>query len=169
MSFASAAPSLVLVQAWVPVERVFFGVNTPAGSLSCEVAFYASFPLLLRVIRKSREDRLWLLAGGLVVLIALVPFAAFPLPAATAYWFVYVFSVTRALEFALGMVLARIVLSGRWMRVGLWSASGFLLACYLGSAYLPGGFSYVAGTIIPIALLIPAAAVADITGSRSPW
>lgn len=157
------------MQAWVPAERVFFAANTPAWSLSCEIAFYTAFPLLLRIIRKYREDRLWLLAGGLVILIMLVPAVASPLPKATAYSLVSVFPVTRGLEFTLGMVLARIVLSGRWIRVGLRAASGFFLVCYLTSSYLPGEFSYVAGTIVPIALLIPPAAVADIAGRLSPW
>lgn len=169
VSFASAVPGLVLVQAWVPVEQVFFGVNTPAWSLSCEVAFYAAFPLLLTIIRKPSEDHLWLLAGGLVLLIALVPVLAFPFSPTVAYWLVYICPATRGLEFVLGMVLARIVHSGSRIKVGLWPASGFLVVCYAASAFLPWRFSFVAGTIIPICLLIYCAAVSDITGSFSPW
>ncbi len=169
VTVASVAPSLFLLQAWVPLERVFFGANTPAWSLSCEAAFYVAFPLLLRAIRKAREDRLWLLAGGLIFSIVVVPVGALPLPATTAYWLIYICPATRALEFVLGMVLARIVQSGRWIGVGLWSASVFFVVCYIASGYLPAGYSYVAGTVIPIAMLIPAAAVADITGRISPF
>jgi peptidoglycan/LPS O-acetylase OafA/YrhL len=42
------------------------------------------------------------------------------------------------------------------------------VAAYVGSGYLPGGFSYVAGTVVPLALLIPAVATTDLRGSRSP-
>jgi peptidoglycan/LPS O-acetylase OafA/YrhL len=170
VSFPSAIPSLFLVQAWVPIEQVFFGVNTPAWSLSCEAAFYVAFPLLLAAIRKARANLLWLLAGGLVVLIALVPVIALPLPRTIAYWLVYICPATRGLEFVLGMVVARIVQSGRRIRVGLWSASGCIIACYVVMSYYPpAGFSTVIITVVPIALLIYAAAVADITHRTSPW
>jgi peptidoglycan/LPS O-acetylase OafA/YrhL len=92
-----------------------------------------------------------------------------PLPANTAYWLVYICPLTRVLEFALGMVMARIVREGRWIRVGLLPASALFLVAYFASAHLPGTFGYVAATIVPLALLIPAAAVADLTGAGSPW
>jgi peptidoglycan/LPS O-acetylase OafA/YrhL len=169
VSAVDAAPSLFLMQAWVPDEQVFFAVNTPAWSLSCEAAFYAAFPLLLVVVGRIRPDRLWAVAGALVAAIIVVPAVALPMPDGVGYWFVYVFPVTRGLEFALGMVLARIVREGRWIGVGLWPATALLVVGYAISGYLPGGFSYVAGTVIPLALLIPAAAVADLSGRKTPW
>jgi peptidoglycan/LPS O-acetylase OafA/YrhL len=169
VSFGSAAANLVLVQAWIPIHDVFFGVNTPAWSLSCEAAFYAAFPLLLRGVGRVREQRLWPLACLLVGSILLVPALALPLHGEVGYWLVYVFPATRALEFVLGMVLARIVRTGRWIGLGLWPATALFLVGYVASGYLPGGFAYVAGTVIPLALLIPAAAVADVTGRPSPW
>jgi peptidoglycan/LPS O-acetylase OafA/YrhL len=91
------------------------------------------------------------------------------MPADLEYWFVYVFPVTRALEFVLGMVLARIVRAGLWVRLRLWQAGVLAVIGYVASGYLPGTFGYVAGTVVPLALLIPAVAVADLTGTRSPW
>lgn len=160
---------LFLLQAWVPVQSVYFGVNTPAWSLSCEAAFYAAFPLLLRLVDRVPARRLWALAIGLMAAVVLVPVVALPMPGDLEYWFVYVFPVTRALEFALGMVLARIVRAGRWVRLGFLQAGALAVVGYVVSGRLPGTFGYVAGTVVPLALLIPAAAVADITGARSPW
>jgi peptidoglycan/LPS O-acetylase OafA/YrhL len=169
VSFAATLPGFLLLQAWIPVPNVFFAVNTPAWSLSCEVAFYAAFPFLLRAIGRVREDRLWRLAGVLTAAVFVVPVLALTMPGGIAYWFVYVFPVTRALEFMIGMTLARIVRADRWIGVGLWPALGLLAVAYAVSGYLPGGFAYVAGTVIPLALVIPAAAVADLTGAPSPF
>lgn len=169
LSFGSAAANLLLVQAWVPIPDVYFGVNTPSWSLACEAAFYAAFPLLLLGINKVRDNRLWPLACALIAAVVAVPALAWPLPSGLEYWLVYVFPVSRALEFALGMVLAKIVLANRWIGIGLWQASALFVVAYVLSGYLPGSFPYVAGTVIPLALLIPAAAVADVTGRPSPW
>ncbi|MCE6996713.1 acyltransferase [Saccharothrix sp. S26] len=160
---------LVLLQAWIPVQEIYFGVNTPAWSLSCEAAFYTAFAWLLARVDRVPHRRLWALAVGLVAAVVAVPALALPLPDGLEYWFVYVFPVTRALEFALGMVLARIVRAGRWIRLSLWQAGALAVVGYVASGHLPGTFGYVAGTVVPLALLIPATAAADITGSRSPW
>lgn len=167
--FVDTLPGFLLLQAWIPVQDVYFAVNTPAWSLSCEAAFYAAFPFLLLAIRRVREDRLWSLAGVLVGTIILVPAIALTMSDGLAYWFVYVFPVTRALEFLLGMTLARIVKANRWIGLGLWPAIGLVVVGYALSDYLPGGFAYVSGTVIPLALVIPAAAVADLAGSPSPF
>ncbi|MCS7481292.1 acyltransferase family protein [Umezawaea endophytica] len=160
---------LLLVQAWIPVPDVYFAVNTPAWSLSCEVAFYAAFPLLLKGIDAVRSRWLWPLACALVLGVLLVPVAAMPLSDGAAYWLVYICPLTRVLEFALGMVMAKIVQRGRWIGVKALPAFGLFLLAYFGSAHLPGTFGYVAATIVPLALLIPAAAVADVDGVRSVW
>ena len=160
-------PGFVLLQAWIPDSDVYYAANTPAWSLSCEAAFYAAFPLLLWAITRVRETRLWLVAGMLVGGILLVPVAALPLPDDLAHWFVYIFPVTRALEFALGMVLARIVRANRWPRLGLWQAISIFVAVYAVSATIPGDYTYVARMVIPFALIISAAATADLAGERT--
>ncbi|MFE2758203.1 acyltransferase family protein [Actinosynnema sp. NPDC059335] len=109
---------LVLLQAWVPVQSVYFGVNTPAWSLSCEAAFYTAFGWLLGLVDRIPPRRLRWAAGGLMAAVVAVPAVALPMPAGLEYWFVYVFPVTRALEFVLGMVLARVVRAGRWVGRG---------------------------------------------------
>lgn len=167
LSGVSVALGALLLQAWVPVQSVFFAVNTPAWSLSCEAAFYFAFPLLIRWL--SRFTRLWWLAAALAAGVLLVPVVAMLFPPSVEYWFVYVFPITRMLEFALGMVMARIVMTGQWIGLRLLPATALFLVAYFGSAYLPGTFGYVAATVVPLALLIPAVAVSDVERTWSPW
>ncbi|MFD9888468.1 acyltransferase family protein [Amycolatopsis sp. NPDC059027] len=170
-------PNLLLVHAWSPDPAVSFGVNDVSWSLSVEALFYLSFPLLIAGIGRIGTHRLWYWTGGVIVAVFCVPLLARLLPAepqlpwepmpAWQYWFVYVFPVTRMLEFALGILLARIVRAGIWPSVPRWAAASAFAAGYTAALFAPGNFGIVAATVIPLALLIPAAAVADVAGRRS--
>jgi peptidoglycan/LPS O-acetylase OafA/YrhL len=168
-SLRADSPSLVLLQAWIPSERVYFAVNTPAWSLSCELAFYAAFPFLLPIIGRIPVRRLWPAAALVVVGVLLVPVVALGLPDRVAYWFVWIFPGTRVLEFILGMLLARIVRAGLWIRVGLLLPTALAVAGYLAASHLPRGFGFVAATVVPFAVLIAAAAAADVANRPTPW
>jgi len=167
LSFGTVSTNFVLLQAWVPRADVYFGLNTPSWSLSCEMFFYLCFPLLLRAADRLPVRRLW--AATLVTLgaVVLMPAVALLLPGGLRYWFVYVFPPVRLLEFVAGILLARIVQHRRWIRLGVLPASLLVVAAYFGSGYLPLGFSYIAGTVVPLALLIPAVATRDLRGERS--
>jgi peptidoglycan/LPS O-acetylase OafA/YrhL len=163
-------PNLLLLQAWSPDIDVFFGLNTVSWSLACEVFFYALWPALYVVLRRLPGRALWPGAALVLGLTWLVPLIAQALPAADRYWFIWVFPVTRLPEFAAGMLLARIVREGRWpARLGLAPAMALAAAAYLTSRWLPADFRIVAGTVIPLALLVAAAAAADRSGAASPW
>ncbi|MBY8877270.1 acyltransferase family protein [Actinacidiphila acidipaludis] len=173
-------PNLFLLGDWFPRGGVFFSMNIPSWSLGCEAFFYLSFPLLLPLARRIGARMLWPAAVALVALVWLMPViadAAFhqgpPVPGLPVsedrMWFVYTLPPVRMLEFLLGIVLALIVEAGRWPRIGLRTASVLSLAGYVGSSYLPYLFGLVAGALVPLALLIPTAAVADIEGRPSPW
>ncbi|MFC9433024.1 acyltransferase family protein [Nocardia sp. NPDC057030] len=169
---------VLLLHAWWPDLDVAFGVNDVSWSLSVEALFYLSFPLLIVLVRRIRPDRLWWWAIGIMAAVVLMPVIAKLLPAqpqvwweATPeyeYWFVYVFPPVRALDFVLGMVMARIVMVGVWPRVrARWAGLAFV-AGYLAASFLPTTFAIVAATIVPLAFLIPAAAAADLDG-RPSW
>ncbi|WP_239114829.1 acyltransferase family protein [Planotetraspora kaengkrachanensis] len=167
---AAPGPSvtgLFLVQAWIPNEAYYFGGNTPAWSLSCEMAFYAAFPLLLRLGRRIPSNRLWLVALGLLGGIWLVPLASQALSPGLAYWFVWVFPVTRALEFALGMTLALLIRDGRWRGPGVLVSSVLVLAAYATVPLVWERWGWVAWMAGPFALLVGAAATSDLRGTRS--
>ena len=167
ISTGASMASLALVQAWVPDSDVYFAVNTPAWSLSCEAAFYVAFPLLLRLLSSIPASRLWPTAGILTTLILAIPFATLSLPQQLAYWFIYICPATRALEFMLGMTMARIIRLGGRTAIGFWPAIAMFAVLYVVSRLLPPGFGYVAATVIPLTLIVAAAAQRDIAGYRS--
>lgn len=166
---ATVVPNLLLVQAWSPRPEVYFGLNTPAWSLSCEAFFYLCFPLLLPLVNRIAEDRLWLASAALVAAVWGIPLLTLGWSTPTAYWFVYVFPPSRIAEFCLGMVLARTVRAGRWVRVPVWSAVVLLVAAYVSIGYLPERVGYVAVTAVPLALLIGGLAEQDARGRRTLW
>ncbi|MFC5719945.1 acyltransferase family protein [Streptomyces gamaensis] len=177
VTFGNTVPSLFLVQSWVPELDVLAGTNGPSWSLSCELLFYLSFPLLHGVIRRIRPERLWLWVGLVIAAFVAVPVLAQVLPGSPdspwqpvswwRYWFVYFFPATRVLDFTLGILMARVVMTGRWIGVKRLPALLCLVAGYALMVFLPDAYGLVAPTALPIALLIAAVAVADTKGSPS--
>ncbi|WP_369393229.1 acyltransferase family protein [Streptomyces sp. CG1] len=177
---ATAVLNLLLLQPWMPVVDVYFSVDNPSWSLGCELFFYLLFPLLHRGIVRIRAHRLWWwavsLMGAVIVLPAVVSAVVpaepsmlapdKPVPA-LAFWLVYIFPVSRVLDFVLGIVMARIVLEGRWTGVRPLPSAVLFAVCYAGSLYLPAVYALNAATIVPVALLIPAVAHLDIAGRRT--
>ncbi|MER6961260.1 acyltransferase [Streptomyces sp. NPDC000618] len=168
--------SLTMQQAWFPDVRTSSAVNGVAWSLSCEFFFYLAFPALWLGLRRLREEWLWPAVGVVLVLIVgaflvatyvvtdqprLVAFSASGEFSFTQMWFVYFFPPVRALEFVVGILLARIVMAGRWPNIGLAPAFGLAVAGYVIALYEP----FLAGTAgvatVWTAPLIAAAAVAD--------
>lgn len=168
-------PNLFLVHTWSSDPLVQSGVNMPAWSLCAELLFYMLFPFLIAPIRRIAENRLWWWAGAMVagiVVINLVTVFFIPgtpkLPlldiSLTQMWFSYKFPPVRMFEFVLGMILARIVLAGRWPRIPalvvvLLTAIGWAVASFVP---LPWSFSLV--SIVPNAVVICAAAATDVRG-----
>ncbi|SHN38205.1 acyltransferase family protein [Actinacidiphila paucisporea] len=173
-------PNLFLLHAWTPHLDVQLGVNPPSWSLSCEALFYLCFPLLYALIRKIPPRALWATAGVITALVVAVPALAYAvLPGVHGagvlglpvtpdqLWLVYVFPPARLLEFALGMVMARIVLTGRWVPIPTAAAALLAVGGYFLTFSLPFLYRFEAATIVPLALLIPAAAAAEGRGRRS--
>ncbi|MCX5236663.1 acyltransferase [Streptomyces prunicolor] len=172
-------PNLFLTHAYFPQADRFTSVNPPSWTLCCELLFYVLFPLLIRPVRKAAENRLWLWAGVSVagmVAVELVTKYVIPdsprstmLPIAVPQqWFGYIFPPMRLFEFVLGMFLARIVAAGRWPRaIGLAPATLLALAGYVWTIYVPSPYDFTLSMVIPISVLICAAATADIDGRRT--
>lgn len=98
----------LLLQAWDPSRNVHSGGNGVTWSLSCELFFYAMFPLLVAVICRLRARGLAVTAAVVLGAEALVPAVAGPhVSAATYDWLFFYCPAYRIGEFILGMVLAR--------------------------------------------------------------
>lgn len=163
--------NLFLIQSWFPQLAIRGSFNSVSWSLSCEALFYLSFPFLLRWINRIRPERLWAWVGGIVAAIVVVPFLTMALPQSPLFpfarvseldfWLIYQFPLTRGLDFVVGILLARIVLTGRRLPIGRGGAAALAIAAYAVSPFLPPKFSLVAVMVVPLGLLIAAAAKAD--------
>ncbi|MEV4191075.1 acyltransferase family protein [Streptomyces toxytricini] len=166
-----------MVQVWYPDFAINFGVNPAGWSLGVEAVFYLLFPVLIHWIRKIPAHRLNLWAAAVAAGIIATPFLSELLvPAGTAmmdtepdtsvnqYFVSYILPLPRVLDFALGILVARSVMAGRWRNIGMvWS--GVLLAVSFAVGYfLPPIYSTRAVCVIPAALLIAAGAIADAEG-----
>lgn len=178
-----ALANLFLLQPW------FFGrtdyavsMNPLSWSIACEALFYLLFPFLLTGLRKIPVQRLWLATGVLMVITTSVPFishffitsaeTAPPLPgqpdglAPAQLWFVYFFPPVRALDFILGMLAARLVITGRWPRIGMAPSMLLFAAGYVIALFTPFYLLTVSGVIgFFIVPVIAAAARRDWEGA----
>ncbi|WBB78684.1 acyltransferase [Micromonospora sp. WMMD882] len=178
---SSWLPNLLLLHSFSSNPAVSISVNPPSWSLSCELLFYVLFPLLIVPLRRISDSRLWAAATAVVlgavgvVLITLyvvpdLPKGPFiPDLSMQQFWFGYFFPPARLFEFALGMVLARIVMAGRWPRFGMLPAAVLAVASYALALYVPTAFAFSLVTLVPLGLLIAATAQADLTGRRTPF
>ncbi len=169
----TALPNLFMLQVWVPDFNTNFSVDPPSWSLGAEAVFYAAFPLLHLLFQRVRPQHLkyWItgaLAG--VVGAPAVAYALLPsgpgvpggsLSSVSQYWFAYVLPPVRIFDFALGMLVAHAVMSGRWKNIGMIWSSVLLVAGYWAADHVPYLYGQRATCIVPVALLIAAAAVAD--------
>jgi peptidoglycan/LPS O-acetylase OafA/YrhL len=174
--------NLFLVQAWIPDIPTSRSMNQVSWSLSCELFFYLIFPLLLRLLNRVPVGRLWALAGVLVALMVSVPLVSraaiggVPLPSFAdgslsfeQIWFVYLFPAVRALEFVLGMVVARLVMTGALPRIRLLPACLIAVGGYAVTLKVPYLFGIAGSSAAWLAPLVVAAASADISGTASPF
>ncbi|MYW16889.1 acyltransferase family protein [Streptomyces sp. SID2955] len=158
------ANALLLHSWWHPWWQT---LNPVSWSLACEAFFYACFPLLILLLRR-------LGARGSTALGALAVVALLVLAHADLHhWWsqsIYSFPAARLPEFVLGAVAARLVLLGRWRGPGLEASLALaVIGYFLVPQATHGGYPGTVCTIAGFALLIPAAAVADLHGLPSLW
>ncbi|ANP51320.1 peptidoglycan/LPS O-acetylase OafA/YrhL [Streptomyces griseochromogenes] len=157
------ANALLLHSWWHPWWQT---LNPVSWSLACEAFFYASFPLLILLLRRLGARGSIALGGLSVAAVVVLAWAD------AHHWLdqpVYSFPAARLPEFVLGAVTARLVLLGRWRGPGLEASLALAIMGYFFVPQVTPGFSATACTLAGFTLLIPAAAVADLQGLPSLW
>lgn len=161
----------LLVQSWVPDHDTYFSFNAVAWSLSTEVFFYATFPFWARRLATATpaaRRRILLICVGGVVAIGVAAQVVSPggdfidSDRSTAAWFVRTFPPVRVLEFVAGAILAIEMRRGVRAPLGLFSAAALTLVAYLVSGFYIAWWTQVAVPLVPLLLLIAAAAQRDI-------
>ncbi len=164
------APQFVGLHAWIPDPDYYWAGNGVTWSISCEMFFYALFPLLIvRAVRMSQRARWWA-AGVLVVLVVAPPLLLRPLThgATIADWAIFIFPVQRLWEFILGILIALWIREGGRLRhVGLRVSLGLVALAYTVAVFSPSYLIWVVLLLVPFALTIAAAAQGDLDGHRS--
>jgi len=169
--------NLLLLQAWVPSDKVYFGYNAVAWSLSCEVFFYLTFPWLVKAIAAMSAQSRRALVAGVVGLLLLYP-GVFSLTVAPHdfsgwEWTTYVAPLWRLGEFVVGIVAALAVREGWRPRLRGWQAllvAGMLAGGLLADGLHRGGLRNrplveVAGMLV-VALVIVCIAGDELEGRR---
>ena len=171
--------NLFLVHAWDWQFKSWWGVNPVSWSLCCEVFFYASFPLIIRLVKRVRPNRLWVGVVVLTAAIVAVPSLAnaviphqagtpaFPI-GITKLWFINGFPPVRTLDFVLGIFLARMAQEDQ-LRIPVLPAVVLAVGGYVASTQVPYAYGLAACTTLPFGLLIASAARADQLGQWSPF
>jgi peptidoglycan/LPS O-acetylase OafA/YrhL len=138
------------------------------------------FPILIRWIDRIRPEDLWywVIGTGLAILgvwylaTTLVPgnppLVFPPLPVGLyQYWVVYIFPPARLLEFILGILMAKVVLNGRWISVGILPFVWLVVAGFVVADQVPPLMAETAVLAVPLALLVAAAGWTDLNKARS--
>ncbi|GAA2358695.1 acyltransferase family protein [Streptomyces violaceusniger] len=176
----AAVLNFFMLQAWSSSPEVFGSVNAPSWSLSCLLVFYLLFPWLNRAVARIRTAYLWWCVAAIVAVIAALPAivreVVSPDPMLTpqapassphAFWIIQLFPMTRLLDFTLGILMARIVRTGKWIGVRPLPLALLLVAAYLASHQVPREYRLVAVMIVPLTLFIASLAASDLAGRPS--
>ncbi len=168
--------TMTLTQAWFDDKSLFFGVNGVAWSLSCEVLFYALFPMLVRWVHHLRGASLRRAMVGCLAVSAAVQLVTGVIVGpgladfdSTGFWVVSVLPVSRLPEFVAGMVAAGALARGELPILRLrWAVPAAAASAYLAGLFpTPVEAGWL--TLLPFTALICAAASADLTGTAGWW
>jgi peptidoglycan/LPS O-acetylase OafA/YrhL len=105
-SFKALVLNALLLQAWVPIQKIYFSYNAVAWSISTEVFFYLVFPLLIPSLEKNWY---WKLFGSAFLVLTLIAacnsfgLPLFSLNEVSAHGLLYISPLSRIFEFIAGM------------------------------------------------------------------
>jgi peptidoglycan/LPS O-acetylase OafA/YrhL len=165
------------LQAFVPVPKVFYGLNGVSWSLSCEAFFYLLFPFVVPLLMRQRGRRLLAVAAAIPVLLVAAPAVVYAVSPSNGWvqqhteWLFFVNPGYRFGEFLTG-VLAALAVTRGWrprVPVGVVVAGIALTFAVFVRLGLSDGIRvprpYAAAILLPgFAALIVAAASRELSG-----
>ncbi|MFF6816287.1 acyltransferase family protein [Streptomyces sp. NPDC012403] len=181
VSAEAAILNFFMLASWSSDPDIFSSMNAPSWSLTCIALFYLAFPLLHRIAKTIPRKFLWWVVGALMAVIisitavvrAVVPADPMmhplsPASSMDAFYYIQTFPLSRVPEFFLGILLARIVLTGMWPRpVRPLFLYGVLVAGFLVANELPREYRLVAAMTLPIFLFLGGLAAWDMADHKS--
>jgi peptidoglycan/LPS O-acetylase OafA/YrhL len=105
-SFEALTLNALLLQAWVPIQKIYFSYNAVSWSISTEVFFYLMFPLLISSLERNWYWKLFGSAFLVAALIAACNWSGLPLfspNVVSAHGLLYISPLSRIFEFIAGM------------------------------------------------------------------
>jgi peptidoglycan/LPS O-acetylase OafA/YrhL len=156
---AAIIANVVLVHAWFVDKRFNQSLDPVSWSLACEVFFYAAFPAVFALLRRAGQRLWWAVAAASVGAVMVVPFFV----SRQAMHYV---PIVRLPEFVLGVALACLVRAGHLRGPGFRPALLVTVIGYAVASSISGGHRYAACTLLGFAMLITAAATADLERTR---
>ncbi|MFG2793923.1 acyltransferase family protein [Streptomyces sp. NPDC048419] len=163
-SLRQGLANVLLVHSW---WRPWWQTLDPVSwSLACEAFFYALFPLLAVGLRRLGPRGATAVAGLSVLAVLAVAWVN------AQHWLsqpIDSLPLARLPEFVLGVAVARLVLLDRWRGPGLEASLALAVIGYFLVPQVTTDYRATTCTVIGFALLIPAAAVADLRGLPSLW
>ena len=169
---------VLLLQAWSTSSTVAFGCNDIAWSLSCEAFFYALFPIILQIMRRTTRRRLLTWVTGIYGVAAVLVIAGAVASQITGDGalnnLVYTDPLIRLPEFLLGMAAGIAFAEGWRPRISLRNAVAALAGLYvvLCLVQAPGPLLDAVTPLLFVAIVL-AAATDDLIGAQGwlshPW
>jgi peptidoglycan/LPS O-acetylase OafA/YrhL len=127
--------NIFLLQAWWPDKTVFYSINGPAWSVSCEIFFYITFPWLVRWLRSHPLEKAFLAyistLGVLMIIDKLFPVEVADL----RLWLSYINPLTNLSAFILG-TSAGLTFQFHRTNIDFKRASGLQFNCLIGICVL---------------------------------
>jgi peptidoglycan/LPS O-acetylase OafA/YrhL len=107
---------ILLLQTWIPIQRIYFGLNGVAWYLSVSMFLYFMFPFILKKIRKLTVSRILIYAAilyGILFTVIAIDELLFADNGDALTYFNYVWPLLRLCDFAIGCNFGMIFLQRR--------------------------------------------------------
>lgn len=99
--------NVLMIQAWVPLEGVYYGYNTPSWCLGVFMFLYAVFPMIISFYYHNSRRAIKVLGGFIIIFIAYIMIIP-TTDVAMEVWLSRILPPVRLVDFAIGMALWQI-------------------------------------------------------------